>query len=204
MHQSLTKIILVGAFHEIIELCEYNEYNIVGIIDNNLTGEYLGYPIIGIDSDAASLYSIYGQFPLVITPDLPKVREKLFIYYKSLGYSFVNLISKEAYISPRAKLGEGIIIQNKVYISSNSTIGDFVKLNVGATLMHDTIIDNFSSMAPNSTVLGYVSIGKSCYVGANSTILPHLKIGNGVIIGAGAVVTRNIDNNNTVKGVPAK
>lgn len=198
------EVVIVGAFHEIVELCEFNACRIVGVIDNNLKGEFLGYPIIGSDSDAQTLYPIYGKYPVIITPDLPKVREKLYSFYKSLGFLFTSLINKDAYISPSAKLGEGIIVQNKVYISSSSIIGNFVKLNVGATLMHDVVINDFSTMAPNSTALGCVKIGRNCYIGANATILPYVEVSSDVTIGAGAVVTRNVDAYKTVKGVPAK
>ncbi|GHT67134.1 acetyltransferase [Bacteroidia bacterium] len=197
-------IIIVGAFHEIIELCESLTYRIIGIIDNNLSGSFMSYPIIGCDLDAASLYPKYGMYPLVITPDLPKIRKKLVTYYQFIGYSFATLISKSAYISPSVQLGEGIIVQNAVYISSNCHIGNFVKLNVGSTIMHDVVVNEFSTIAPASVTLGYVKIGNECYVGANSTILPRVKIGNKVTIGAGAVVTRDIENDQIVKGVPAK
>jgi len=70
--------------------------------------------------------------------------------------------------------------------------------------MHDCIIDDYTTVAPSAVVLGRVKIGKYCYIGANSTILPEINIGDGSIIGAGAVVVRDIENNKTVKGIPAK
>jgi acetyltransferase-like isoleucine patch superfamily enzyme len=48
-----------------------------------------------------------------------------------------------------------------------------------------------------------VKIGKKCRIGAGATLLPGIKIGNSVIVGAGAVVTRNIEDNQTIIGVPA-
>ena len=53
-------------------------------------------------------------------------------------------------------------------------------------------------------LLGHVKIGKSCYIGANSTILPTINIGNNAIVGAGAVVIRDVEENSTYAGVPAK
>ena len=43
----------------------------------------------------------------------------------------------------------------------------------------------------------------SC-AGAGSIILPNIIIGNRVLVGAGAVVTKNIDDNQTVIGIPGK
>lgn len=49
-----------------------------------------------------------------------------------------------------------------------------------------------------------VSIGCNCWIGANVTILPGVKIGNNCIIAAGAVVSKDVAENITVAGVPAR
>ena len=41
------KIILIGAFGEMCELAEVCKKQIIGIIDNNLKGNFRGIPIIG-------------------------------------------------------------------------------------------------------------------------------------------------------------
>lgn len=197
-------IILVGGFHEIIELCEGNGYNIIGIFDNTLKGKYMGYPILGTDADARSLYENYKHIPLVITPDSPILREKLVCFYKHIGYKFETLISSLANISKYALIGKGLIIQAGVNVSAFSEIADFVKLNTNCNIMHDTIVGRYTTIAPNAVVLGRVNINRSCYIGANSTILPNILIGDYVTVGAGAVVTRNIDSDKIVKGIPAK
>ena len=46
-------------------------------------------------------------------------------------------------------------------------------------------------------------VGENVRIGSNATILPVV-IGDNVIIGAGAVVTKNIPDNSTVYGNPAK
>lgn len=198
------KIIIVGAFHEMIELCKDCHYQIVGIIDNQYTGEYDGIPIIGTDDDVLRLYQKYSDCSIVITPDLPKVREKLFALYSRIGFQFATVISSRAIISRNAKIGKGTVIQACVNVSAGSTVGEFVKLNTYANVMHDNVIGNFSTIAPNAVLLGYVNVGESAYIGANSTILPHVKIGSGSTVGAGAVVTKDVNNNVIVKGVPAK
>jgi len=197
-------VIIIGAFHEIIELAEELGLTIIGLVDNTKSGQYKGYQILLNDSDESVLSEKYNTIPLVITPDLPVVRTKLSKRYKEAGFDFLNLISKSAKISGTAILGKGIIIQYGVNVSSEATIGDFVKLNTGCNIMHDSIIGDYSTIAPNAVILGKVNIGKSCYIGSNSTILPNLTICDHVTIGAGAVVTKNINKPGKYAGIPAR
>lgn len=200
-----TKILLIGAFHEIIELCHDAGFDVVGIIDNNRDlKSYCGIPILGCDEDAENLYETYSDCEIVVTPDSPSVREKLVGKYYSLGYKFATVIHPSAMISSSAKIGYGSVIQKGVNVSSNSIIGRFCKLNINSNIMHDNIIGDYCTVAPNAVLLGYVNINNNVYIGANSTILPKKTICSGAVVGAGAVVTKNVDLESVVVGVPAK
>lgn len=198
------EVILIGGFHEIIELCEDLNITIIGIFANTNEEQYMGYPIIGSDTDATILYPKYKNIPLVITPDKPLIRKNLFDYYSLLGYNFLTLISKNARISKSATIGNGAIIQDGVNISSKSKIGNLVKINTNANVMHDITIGDYTTIAPNAVILGGVIIEDFCYIGANATILPKIIIKQNSIVGAGSVVTHNVKQGVTVKGVPAR
>lgn len=47
-------------------------------------------------------------------------------------------------------------------------------------------------------------IGDNVYIGPNVCIVEDVRVGNNVTIGAGAVVVKDIPENATVVGVPAK
>lgn len=49
-----------------------------------------------------------------------------------------------------------------------------------------------------------VAIKQNAWIGANAVILPGVIIGKNAIIGAGAVVTKDVEDNAVVAGVPAK
>ena len=198
------RVVLVGGFHEIIELCDLCSIKIVGIIVNNLQDEYYGLPILGTDMDANKLYRSLKEIPLVITPDNPIVRWKLVSYYKKIGFKFTSLISSQANISRSANIGVGSVVQAGVNISSYTRIGDFCKLNTNANVMHDNVIGDYVSIAPNAVSLGYVTIKTFSYIGANSTILPKKVVNENCIVGAGAVVTKDVEQGTTVIGIPAK
>lgn len=187
-----------------VELCEAQGVGIAGIIDPNLTGSYLGYRVLGRDEDAAKLFAEMGHLPVVVTPDVPAVRERLQSHYAQVGFHFRGLVHPTAQISRIARMGAGSVIQARAQVSSQAEIGDYAKLNVGATVMHDSIVGAFTTIAPAAVVLGRVRVGRGCYIGANSTLLPGLTVGDRAVVGAGAVVTRSVPDGATVKGNPAR
>lgn len=198
------QILLVGAYHEMIEVCEDAGFEIIGIIDNKETGEYYGVPVIGADNDARELRNQYPNVPVVISPFMPQIRKKLFEMYASLGYTFATVISPKAMVSRFATVGEGTVILNGVNVAANTHIGRFVKLNTMCNIMHDNKIGDFVTISPNALTLGYVTIGEEAFLGGNCTILPYKKVGAGATVGAGAVVTKDVASGQVVKGNPAK
>ena len=53
-------------------------------------------------------------------------------------------------------------------------------------------------------VFGRITIGNNVSIGWNTIIMPGVTIGDNVVVGAGAVVTKDIESNSVVVGVPAR
>lgn len=86
--------------------------------------------------------------------------------------------------------------QGGITIGDRTLIGHHVVL---ATINHDVRPEFRCNMQ-----LGSIVIGKDVWIGANATILPNVTIGDGAIVAAGAVVTKNVEKNTVVAGVPAR
>jgi len=206
------QIVLVGGFVESIELIKNIGLGIAGIIDGSREKiaeiyrnelNYLGSDDILTD---AAFQEVYGHLPFFLSPDMPKIRKKLFTAYEEHKCSFTNVVSLKANISTSAQLhaNASIMVQDWVNISSRVRVGRAVRLNTCANVMHDCILGDFVTVAPNAVLLGNVSVAEGCYIGANATILPGIKVGADATIGAGAVVTKDVPGGVTVVGNPAK
>ena len=89
-----------------------------------------------------------------------------------------------------SKTKGGIVIEDGSLIGHNVVI---------ATLNHDLALETRGDLFPSP-----VHIGRGAWFCANATILPGVTIGNGAVIAAGAVVTKDMEANTVVGGVPAK
>lgn len=113
--------------------------------------------------------------------------------------------------------GDGeLVVDENSYIGSYSSIqiGFGCKVEIGAncrishnvriyttTAVVDQVFDNGNPVTYKSN---NVTIGHGVWIGANVFINPGISIGNNAIIGANSVVTKDVDANAIVGGVPAK
>lgn len=123
---------------------------------------------------------------------------------REFGNRFLLLLHPRAWVGDRVEIGAGSIVCANASVTTDIAVGRHVQLHVGCTIGHDTVIGDFVTVAPGANVSGRVHIGEGTFVGAGAVILPDVKVGRWSMIGAGAVVTRDIPDNVTAVGVPAR
>ena len=111
-------------------------------------------------------------------------------FYTDCGKNIT--VGKNVFINACCKFQDqgGIIIGDGVLIGHNVTF---------ATLNHDERPEKRQYIYPKP-----IKVGNNVWIGSNATILQGVTIGDGAIIGANAVVTKDVEPNTIVAGVPAK
>jgi acetyltransferase-like isoleucine patch superfamily enzyme len=114
-------------------------------------------------------------------------------------------------ISPKAHIGSfGVEIASVATIIIGTQIKNEVKISKGllmypsAIITRDCIIGDFIELSSRASILGNCIVNSRSHIGANATILSGVCVSEGCSVGAGAVVTKDVEANKTVKGIPAK
>ena len=180
-------------------------YDFVGFIgEKHRDGGINGYPVIGTDEEINS--NIDTKLAVVIGVGSPILKKRIREKYNNPNIYFPTIIHPSVIIGNKNQsiIGQGCVICAGTIMTTNFCIGDFVTLNLMCTVGHDTVIGDYSSFMPSVNISGEVSIGEMVYVGTGAKIINGLNILVGATVGAGAVVTKDVQQNVTVAGVPAK
>lgn len=123
-----------------------------------------------------------------------------------------------------ARIEPGAIIRDKVLIGKNAVIMMGAIVNIGAEIGCSTMIDMNAVLGARAVVGNNCHIGAGAVlsgvleppsakpvviednvlIGANAVILEGVTVGKGAVVAAGSVVTKDVEQNTVVAGIPAK
>ncbi|GHU42879.1 transferase [Clostridia bacterium] len=179
-------------------------WNILGFVDDYAKpGEQInGYPVLG-DTKWLLYYSeeVFVSCAIGNAKDRRTVVSKL---AQNPNIKYPILIAPDVICSSYVQIGEGTILCSGVIVTVNIVIGKHCILNLNARVGHDAVLADYVSVYPGVNISGKVLLGQCSEIGTGSSIIQGVSIGENAILGAGAVVVRDIPNDCTAVGVPAK
>ncbi|MDD4271847.1 MAG: acyltransferase [Patescibacteria group bacterium] len=114
-------------------------------------------------------------------------------------------------IGQGSTFGAFVDIGDGVVIGSNCKIECFVSIPPGVTLEDDVFVgpqacftNDKHPRARGEWKMSKTLVKQGASIGANATILPGIVIGRNATIGSGSVVTKDVPDNETWAGNPAK
>jgi UDP-perosamine 4-acetyltransferase len=208
----MEKIVLIGGggharvLIDLINAC--GSYEIAGIVDAQLNHgvSVSGVTVLGNDSVLPELYGkgIKNACIAVGSVKDNNKRKALYEKVKHAGFSIPALVHPSAIISAKSQIREGAQIMAGAIVQTGALICENSIVNTGAIVEHDCAVGNHAHICPGATLSGGCFVGEGAFIGAGATVLQGIKIGNNSIVSAGAVVIRDVPDNTTVIGVPAK
>jgi sugar O-acyltransferase (sialic acid O-acetyltransferase NeuD family) len=116
----------------------------------------------------------------------------------------ITAVHPTAFVARDARIGESCQILAHATICAETSVGNSCIVNSSATIEHECKLAVGVHIGPGAKLAGLVQVDEFSFIGTGAIILPRVNIGKNVIVGAGAVVTKNIADNLTVVGNPAR
>jgi len=190
-------------------ILERDGYRIIAVFDNNpdLAPPFPDIRLEGGWQEFERKRSSFGDdlsFAVAIGGGFGRDRCELGGKLKGMGLTPITLIHESAHVGATADIGEGSQIMPMAAVCEEARIGPFCIVNTNAGVDHESILGCGVHVMPGATIAGSVRVGDFSTIGSNATILPRISIAEGAFIGAGAVVTKDVEQNAVIVGVPGR
>ena len=198
----MNRLIIIGAGGHgkvIADNALKNGYKNICFVDDNVTGDVIGFTVVGTCSDIEHLND--GNTDFIIGIGNNAIRKTIAERY---NVNWVSIVHPTAQIAFNAKIGKGTVVMANAVVNVAATIGNHCIINTSSIVEHDNIIADYVHISPNVALGGTVCIETQTHVGISATISNNVGVCANCIIGAGALVVKDIKESGTYIGVPAE
>jgi sugar O-acyltransferase (sialic acid O-acetyltransferase NeuD family) len=207
----MKQLVIIGAGGFGIELYSlakdcigYNESFIIkGFIDDDLS-KLNSNPNLPKILNTIDLYQIDINDIFICSFGDILLKKEITNKIKTKGGNFFNLIHKSSIVLTDITRNEGVIVGPFVTIGSNCTLGNHILYQTGTIVGHDAYVGDWTRLDSYVVIVGGVFIKSSVKIHTSSVINHNVTIEDNACVGALSFVIRNVKENTTVFGNPAK
>jgi sugar O-acyltransferase (sialic acid O-acetyltransferase NeuD family) len=145
-----------------------------------------------------------NEYEVIIAIGEPKDRFDMVQRLPKETKFFTHIHSTAQILGEDVEIGEGSIICAGTVITTNVKLGKHAHLNLHTTIGHDCEIDDYFTTAPGAKISGNCKIYDCVYIGTNASVKEKISIHRLTTIGSNAAVVKNIEEQGTYVGVPAR
>ena len=208
----MNKLIVIGASTPTIirvisdiNIAKKEKFKILGFVDNDpqkIGTNFYGFKVLG-DFEEIKKFNKNDIYLINTIASKTCIRKDVTTYFINLGYKFANIIHPNVNLK-YVSMGIGNLVYENALIHPFVRIGDHCVLSSNSGIAHETSIGNYVFVGPSSYICGKVKISDEVYVGVGAKILPNLSIGSRAQIGAASLVTKDINVDEKIIGIPGK
>ncbi len=176
---------------------------IMGYLDDaeRLHGKVLlGIPVLGPLGELSQV----PHDGIIVAIGSNRTRARIFEGFRKQGEKLVQARHPHSVIAADVTIGDGCMICAGAVVNCGTILGDNIILNTGCTVDHHGRIGDHAHIAPGVHTGGEVEIGEGALVGLGASVMPACRIGSWSVVGAGALVNRDLPDETTARGVPAR
>ncbi|QCU89570.1 acetyltransferase [Thiomicrorhabdus sediminis] len=183
--------------------------------------ELNGWQVVFFDDCYPSQRSVHEQWPVLgdykaLCADIDKysgcfvaignnkVRLEKLNGLSVLGARIPVLVHPNSVISKYSSIEDGSVVMANAVVNPFVQIGKGCIVNTAATIDHDCVISDGVHLSPGVHLAGAAQVGMHSWIGIGASVRHDVRLGDSVIVGAGAAVVKDIQDEQTVVGVPAK
>lgn len=119
-------------------------------------------------------------------------------------FRWLTAVHPRAFVHPSVSIGKGTVVFAGAVIQPDVVIGEHCIVNTKAAIDHDCVMGDYAHVGPGTCLAGEVSVKEGAFLATGGVAIIGRSIGKWSIVGAGGVVTKDIPDNVTAVGVPAK
>lgn len=166
---------------------DMNIYDQIAFLDDNHIHENINEcEVIGTVDEMSSYYPEYSDIFIAVGNN--KLRKKLSMQAKEIGYYCPSLISPDSYISRYANINERTVVFPHSVIEANANVGEGCIISSNVTINHDAEIEDYCLIYSSTVIRPNTLIGSLSRIGSNCTIISGSKIKAGSDIREGSVI----------------